>query len=137
MKKAAAPEGQPASELIDTRIAELADWRGETLAKVRKLIRQADPDVVEEWKWGIPVWSHDGIICTGESYKAHVKLTFAKGASVTDPRKLFNSSLDGNTRRAIDIHEGEKVDADAFKALIRAAVAFNASGAKTKSKKGN
>jgi hypothetical protein len=132
MKKAATPEGQPASALIDNRIAELGDWRGEALARVRKLIKQADPGVVEEWKWGIPVWSHDGIICTGESYKAHVKLTFAKGASVKDPGKLFNSSLEGSTRRAIDLHAGEKIDADAFMALIRAAVALNATGAKAK-----
>ena len=120
-----------ASDLIDNRIAELGDWRGETLSRMRKLIKEADPDVVEEWKWmGTPVWSHDGIICTGESYKSVVKLTFAKGASLKDPAKLFNSSLEGNVRRAIDIHEGEKVDADAFKALIRAAVTLNASGGK-------
>jgi hypothetical protein len=129
-------EGQSASELIDNRIAELGDWRGETLSRMRKLIKEADPDIVEEWKWvkptnpGTPTWSHDGIICTGESYKSVVKLTFAKGASVQDPAKLFNSSLEGNTRRAIDIHEGEEVDAEAFKALIRAAVALNASGGK-------
>ncbi len=123
--------GSAASKLIDQRIAELSDWRGKTLARMRKLIRQADPDVLEGWKWmGTPVWSHDGIICTGESYKATVKLTFAKGASLKDPAKLFNSSLDGNTRRAIDIHEGDAVDADAFKALIRAAVSFNAAGSK-------
>ena len=128
MKKSGSTEGQSASELIDQRIAELGDWRGETLSRMRKLIREADPDVVEEWKWmGTPVWSHDGIICTGESYRSIVKLTFAKGASLQDPTKLFNSSLDGNTRRAIDIHEGEAVDAGAFKALIRAAVALNAS----------
>src|SRR5262245_29858433 len=113
MKKPGSTEGS-APELIDRRIAELGDWRGETLSRMRKLIKQADPDVVEEWKWmGTPVWSHDGIICTGESYKSIVKLTFAKGASLKDPKKLFNSSLEGNTRRAIDIHEGEKVDADA------------------------
>jgi hypothetical protein len=124
-----------ASELIDKRIAELGDWRGETLKRMRKLIKEADPEVVEEWKWmGTPVWSHGGIICTGESYKAIVKLTFAKGASLKDPAKLFNSSLDGNVRRAIDLHEGEEVDAGAFKALIRAAVALNTSGAKTKPK---
>ena len=124
-----------APELIDKRIAELGDWRGETLKRMRKLIKEADPEVVEEWKWmGTPVWSHGGIICTGESYKAIVKLTFAKGASLKDPAKLFNSSLDGNVRRAIDIHEGEEVDAGAFKALIRAAVALNTSGAKTKPK---
>ena len=119
---------QSASELIDERIVALGDWRGETLSRMRKLIKEADPDVVEEWKWmGTPVWAHDGIICTGESYKAKVKLTFAKGASLQDPAKLFNSSLDGNVRRAIDIHENEQVDASAFKALIRAAVALNTS----------
>ena len=129
MKKSGSTEGQSASERIDKKIAELEDWRGETLSRMRKLIKEADPDVVEEWKWmGTPVWSHDGIICTGESYKSIVKLTFAKGASLKDPAKLFNSSLDGNARRAIDIHEGEEVDAGAFKALIRAAVALNASG---------
>ena len=128
MKKSDSTEGQSASELIDKRIAELGDWRGETLSKMRRLIKEADPDVVEEWKWmGTPVWSHDGIICTGESYRSVVKLTFAKGASLKDPAKLFNSSLDGNVRRAIDIHEGEEVDADAFKALIRAAVDLNSS----------
>ena len=115
-----------ASENIDRRIAELGDWRGKTLAALRKLIHDADPDVVEEWKWmGTPVWSHDGIICTGESYKQVVKLTFAHGASLADPKKLFNSSLEGNTRRAIDVREGEKLDATAFKALIRAAIALN------------
>ena len=119
-------QGQSASKLIDERIAELGDWRGKTLARMRKLIQQADPDVVEEWKWmGTPVWSHDGILCTGESYKKVVKLTFARGASLKDPAKLFNSSLGGNARRAIDIHEGEEVAAGAFKALIRAAVALN------------
>jgi len=127
MKKSGSTEGQPASELIDRKIAELGDWRGEALSRMRKLIKEADPDVVEEWKWSTPVWSHGGIICTGESYKAKVKLTFAKGASLEDPAKLFNSSLEGNTRRAIDINEGEKVDAGAFKALIRAAVALNTS----------
>ena len=133
MKQSGSIEGQSASELIDKRIAELGDWRGETLSRMRKLIQEADPDVVEEWKWmGTPIWSHDGIICTGESYKSTVKLTFAKGASLKDPAKLFNSSLDGNVRRAIDIHEGEEVDAGAFKALIRAAVALNTSGAKAK-----
>jgi hypothetical protein len=131
MKKSDSTRDQPASELIDKRIAELGDWRGETLSRMRKLIKEADPDVVEEWKWmGTPVWSHDGIICTGESYKSIVKLTFAKGASLKDPAKLFNSSLDGNTRRAIDIHEGDAVDAGAFKALIRAAIALNTSGGK-------
>jgi hypothetical protein len=118
--------GKAASKLIDGRIRELGDWRGETLARMRELILAADPDVVEEWKWmGTPVWSHDGIICTGETYKKVVKLTFAHGASLPDPAKLFNSSLEGNTRRAIDIAEGEKVDAKAFKALIKAAVALN------------
>lgn len=116
-----------ASRLIDARIEELGDWRGKTLARVRKIIRQADPDVIEEWKWrGVPVWSHDGILCTGETYKQHVKLTFAKGASLDDPAGLFNSSLDGNTRRAIDLHEGDEIDEDALKTLIRAAVALNA-----------
>jgi hypothetical protein len=133
MKKSGSTEGQSASELIDKRIAELGDWRGETLSRMRKLIQQADSDVVEEWKWmGTPVWSHDGILCTGESYKSIVKLTFAKGASLKDPAKLFNSSLEGNARRAIDIHEGEQVDAGAFKTLIRAAVAFNTSGGKAR-----
>jgi hypothetical protein len=133
MKKSGSTEGQSASELIDKRIAELGDWRGETLSRMRKLIKEADPDVVEEWKWmGTPTWSHDGIICTGETYKSKVKLTFAKGASLKDPAKLFNSSLDGNVRRAIDIGEGEKVDAGAFKALIRAAVALNTTGGEAK-----
>jgi hypothetical protein len=127
MKKSSSDEGQPASELIDKKIAELVDWRGKALGRMRKLIKEADPDVVEEWKWDTPVWSHHGIICTGETYKTKVKLTFAKGASLEDPAKLFNSSLDGNVRRAIDINEGEKVDADAFTALIRAAVARNKS----------
>lgn len=120
-----APAGVPVSDLIDEAIANLGDWRGETLAKIRALIHEADPDVVEEWKWGKPVWSHDGLICTGETYKAYVKTTFAKGASVVDPKGLFNSSLDGNVRRAIDFKPGEPIDADAFKALIRAAVAVN------------
>jgi hypothetical protein len=127
MKKSGASQGQSASELISKRIAELGDWREETLGRMRKLIKQADPDVVEEWKWMNPIWSHDGIICTGESYKNHVKLTFAKGASLKDPARLFNSSLDGNTRRAIDIRAGEEVDASAFKALVRQAVAVNSS----------
>ena len=136
MKKSSAGQGQPASELISNRIAELADWRGATLGKMRKLIKQADPDVVEEWKWmGTPVWSHDGIICTGESYKSVVKLTFAKGASLKDPARLFNSSLDGNTRRAIDIHEDDEVDETAFTALVRQAVALNSSGKAKASKK--
>lgn len=126
-------EGRTASELIDERIAELGDWRGETLSRMRKLIKEADPEVVEEWKWrGTPVWSHDGIICTGETYKSIVKLTFAKGASLEDPTKVFNSSLDGNVRRAIDIHEGEEVDAGAFKTLIGAAIALNQSGVKSR-----
>jgi hypothetical protein len=134
MKKTAASETRSASDLISKRIEELGDWRGETLARMRKLIKQADPDVVEEWKWmGTPVWSHDGIICTGESYKKVVKLTFAKGASLKDPAGLFNSSLDGNVRRAIDIPEGEDVDASAFKALVREAIALNGAG-KSKSK---
>jgi len=126
MKKADASEGPAASELISKRIAELGDWRGKTLARMRKLIKEADPDAVEEWKWmGTPIWSHDGIVCTGESYQKVVKLTFAKGASLKDPARLFNSSLDGNVRRAIDIHEGEEIDASAFKALVREAVALN------------
>jgi hypothetical protein len=120
--------GDSPSRLIDARIKELGDWRGEMLARVRMLIKQADPDVVEEWKWrGVPVWEHDGIICTGETYKAVVKMTFAKGASLEDPSGLFNSSLEGNTRRAIDFHEGDKIDEKALKALIRAAVALNTS----------
>jgi len=130
MKKADPNETRPASELITERIEELADWRGEMLAHVRKLIKEADPKVVEEWKWGIPVWSDGGIICTGESYKAHVKLTFQKGASIDDPKGLFNSSLEGNTRRAIDLHEGGKINEAAFKKLIRAAVELNAKGKK-------
>jgi hypothetical protein len=133
MRRSGSTGGLSASELIDKRVAELGDWRGETLSRMRKLIKEADRDVVEEWKWmGTPVWSHDGIICTGESYKTIVKLTFARGASLKDPAKLFNASLDGNARRAIDIHEGEEVDAGAFKALIRAAVALNTSGGKAR-----
>jgi hypothetical protein len=129
LKKSGASDGQPASKLISKRIAELADWRGATLARMRKLIREADPDVVEEWKWmGTPVWSHDGIICTGETYKKVVKLTFASGASLKDPARLFNSSLEGSTRRAIDIPAGEEVDESAFKALVREAIALNSSG---------
>ena len=127
-----ASQGESASELITKRIAELGDWRGKTLSRMRKLIKEADSDVVEEWKWmGTPIWSHDGIICTGESYRNVVKLTFFKGASLKDPARLFNSSLDGNARRAIDIHEGEEVDASAFKELIRAAVALNSSAKKS------
>jgi len=136
MKSQPKAVGKAASKLISGRIAELGDWRGDTLARMRALIREADPDVVEEWKWmGTPVWSHDGGICTGESYKSVVKLTFFKGASLKDPAKLFNSSLDGNTRRAIDIHEGEEIDAKAFQALIRAAVALDASGGKKSTKR--
>jgi hypothetical protein len=141
MNTTGSTEDRSASELIDERVAELGDWRGETLSRMRALIREADPEVVEEWKWakatspGTPVWSHDGGICTGESYKSVVKLTFFKGASLEDPAKLFNSSLEGNTRRAIDIREGEKVDGNAFKALIRAAVALNTAGASAKAKR--
>jgi len=128
MKKSGASQGQSASDLISERIAELADWRGETLGRMRRLIQEADPGVVEEWKWMNPIWSHDGIICTGESYKKAVKLTFAKGAFLNDPAHLFNSSLEGNLRRAIDIHAGEVVGESAFKALVRQAVALNRSG---------
>jgi len=135
MQKPGSTESLPASDLIDRKIAELGDWRGDTLSRLRKLIKDAVPAVVEEWKWGVPVWSHDGIICTGETYKAKVKLTFAKGAAVEDPAGLFNSSLDGNVRRALDIAEGEKVDATAFKALVRAAAALNADSAKAKPKR--
>ena len=139
MKKSATTKDESPSRLIDARIKELADWRGKTLARVRALIKQADPEIVEEWKWakatspGTPVWSHDGIICTGETYKSVVKMTFAKGAALKDPSGLFNSSLDGNVRRAIDIHEGDKIDEPALKDLIRAAVALNLKG-KSKSK---
>ena len=130
MKKSTPDTAAPASELIDARIAELDDWRGEMLARLRAVIRAADPDVVEEWKWSVPVWSHHGLICTGEAYKQTVKMTFAKGASVPDPAGLFNSSLDGNTRRAIDFREGDKVNEKALKALIQAAIAVNKAGAK-------
>jgi hypothetical protein len=130
MKKGAPTNGESPSRLIDARIKELDGWRGKTLAHVRALIQQADPDVVEEWKWSVPVWSHDGIICTGEAYKSTVKLTFAKGAALEDPSRLFNSSLEGNTRRAMDLREGVEIDADAFRTLIRAAVALNRSSAK-------
>jgi hypothetical protein len=130
MKSRETAPAKPASKLIDQRIRDLGDWRGETLARMRELILEADPEVTEEWKWENPVWSHHGIICTGESYKKAVKLTFAKGAALTDPARLFNSSLEGNTRRAIDIHEGEKVDARAFKALVKAAVVHNGVSAK-------
>jgi len=140
MKKSNANETQSASQLISERIAELGDWRGKTLSRMRKLVKEADPGIVEEWKWvkptkpGTPVWSHDGIICTGESYKNVVKLTFAKGASLKDPARLFNSSLEGNVRRAIDIHEGDDVDESAFKTLVRQAVALNRSGKSKASK---
>jgi hypothetical protein len=126
-KNNASQSGESPSRLIDARIKELGDWRGETLARIRSLIKQADPGVAEEWKWGVPVWSHDGLICTGETYKDKVKLTFAKGARLKDPSKLFNSSLEGNARRAIDLHEGDEVDESAFMALIRDAAALNAS----------
>jgi hypothetical protein len=131
MKKSGAPNHKAASELIDARIQELGDWRGETLRRLRAVIREADPDVVEEWKWSVPVWSHDGLICTGETYKKAVKMTFAKGAALKDPARLFNSSLEGNTRRAIDFHEGDKIDEKALKTLIRAAVALNKSTARS------
>jgi hypothetical protein len=130
MNKSTPTKGESPSRLIDTRIKELDDWRGKTLSHLRALIKQANPEVVEEWKWNVPVWSHDGIICTGETYKSIVKLTFAKGASLADPSGLFNSSLDGNTRRAIDFHEGDEIDEDAFKTLIRAAAALNGSSAR-------
>ncbi|HYU33871.1 MAG TPA: DUF1801 domain-containing protein [Thermoanaerobaculia bacterium] len=130
MKKSGSQEGKSPSQQIDERIQELGDWRGEMLRRLRALIQEADPEVVEEWKWNVPVWSHDGILCTGETYKKAVKLTFAKGAAVEDPSGLFNSSLEGNTRRAIDFHEGEKIDEKALKALIRAAVALNKSTAR-------
>ncbi len=130
MKKRATTKGESPSRLIDARIKGLDDWRGKTLSRVRALIRQADPDVVEEWKWSVPVWSHDGMICTGETYKSVVKLTFAKGASLEDPSGLFNSSLEGNTRRAIDFHERDEIDEAAFKTLIRAAAALNRSSAR-------
>lgn len=132
MKKSVVDPSIPASDLISQRIAELGDWRGRTLGRIRELIHAADPGVVEEWKWGIPVWSHDGILCTGETYKDKVKLTFAKGASVKDPARLFNSSLDGNTRRALDILIGQEVDESAFKELVRAAVAVNSAGGKAR-----
>ena len=132
MKKSGSQETKSPSELIDERIKELGDWRGEMLSRLRTLVKEADPEVVEEWKWrGVPVWSHDGLICTGETYKNVVKMTFAKGAALNDPSGLFNSSLDGNTRRAIDFHEGEKIDEKALKALVRAAVTLNKSKAKS------
>jgi hypothetical protein len=128
MKKSGSPQSESPSQLIDARIKELGDWRGKMLSRVRTLVKEADPEVVEEWKWrGVPVWSHDGIICTGETYKHVVKMTFAKGAALKDPSGLFNSSLDGNTRRAIDLHEGEKIDEEALKTLVRAAVTLNKS----------
>ena len=130
MKKSGPVDGEAASQLIDTRIKELGDWRGRMLGELRALVKAADSGVVEEWKWGVPVWSHGGLICTGETYKNVVKLTFAKGAGLPDPAGLFNSSLDGNTRRAIDFHEGEKINEKAFKALIRAAVALNTSASR-------
>ena len=130
--KSPSPKGKSPSQLIDARIKELGDWRGKTLGRLRALVKDADPDVVEEWKWrGVPVWSHDGIICTGETYKAIVKMTFAKGAALKDPAGLFNSSLEGNTRRAIDFHEGEKINEKALKALVRAAVTLNTSKARS------
>jgi hypothetical protein len=131
-KKSTSPEGESPSQLIDARVRELGDWRGETLARVRALIKRADSEVVEEWKWrGVPVWSHDGLICTGETYKSVVKLTFSKGASLEDPSGLFNSSLEGNTRRAIDLHENDRIDEKAFVALIQAAVTLNKSSARS------
>jgi hypothetical protein len=131
-RKAGSQKGKSPSKMIDGRVKELGDWRGKMLSRLRALIKQADPEVVEEWKWrGVPVWSHDGIICTGETYKSVVKMTFAKGAALEDPSGLFNSSLEGNTRRAIDFHEGEKIDEPALKALVRAAVKLNASRAKS------
>ena len=131
MKKSGSQEGKSPSQLIDARIKELGDWRGKMLSRLRTLVKEADPEVVEEWKWNVPVWSHDGLICTGETYKKVVKMTFAKGAALRDPSGLFNSSLEGNTRRAIDFHEGEKIDEGALKALVRAAVALNRSTAQS------
>jgi hypothetical protein len=132
MKKSGSQQGESPSRLIDERIKELGDWRGEMLSRIRTLVKEADPDVVEDWKWrGVPVWAHDGLICTGETYKNVVKMTFAKGAALEDPSGLFNSSLEGNTRRAIDFHEGEEIDREALKALVRAAIALNVSKAKS------
>ena len=131
MKKSGSQEGKSPSQLIDARIKELGDWRGKMLRRLRALVKEADPEVVEEWKWNVPVWSHDGLICTGETYKKVVKMTFAKGAALRDPSGLFNSSLEGNTRRAIDFHEGEKINEEALKSLVRAAVALNQSKAKS------
>ena len=130
-KKTSTSPSESPSRLIDARIKELGDWRGKTLSRLRALIKQADPEVVEEWKWAVPVWSHDGLICTGETYKSHVKLTFAKGASLKDPARLFNSSLEGNVRRAIDFREGEEINEDALQTLVRAAIALNTSKAKS------
>ena len=131
MKKSGSQEGKSPSQLVDARIKELGDWRGKMLSRLRTLVKEADPEVVEEWKWNVPVWSHDGLICTGETYKNVVKMTFAKGAALRDPSGLFNSSLEGNTRRAIDFHEGEKIDEEALKSLVRAAVVLNQSTAKS------
>jgi len=131
MKKSGSQEGKSPSQLIDARIKELGDWRGKMLRRLRALVKEADPEVVEEWKWNVPVWSHDGLICTGETYKNIVKMTFAKGAALKDPSRLFNSSLDGNVRRAIDFHEGETIDEEALKTLVRVAVALNTSKAKS------
>jgi len=131
MKKSGSQEGKSPSQLIDARIKELGDWRGKMLRRLRALVKEADPEVVEEWKWNVPVWSHDGLICTGETYKKVVKMTFAKGAALRDPSGLFNSSLEGNTRRAIDFHEGEKIDEEALKSLVRAAVTLNQSTAQS------
>ena len=132
MRKSASPDSKSPSQLIDARIKELDDWRGMMLSRLRALVKEADPDVVEEWKWrGVPVWSHDGLICTGETYKSVVKMTFAKGAALPDPARLFNASLEGNTRRAIDLHEGEKINEKALKTLVRAAVTLNKSKAKS------
>jgi len=132
MKNSGSQRGKSPSQLIDARIEELGDWRGEMLRRLRALVKEADPEVVEEWKWrGVPVWSHDGLVCTGETYKSVVKMTFARGAALKDPARLFNSSLDGNTRRAIDFHEGEKIDVKALKALVRAAVTLNKSKARS------
>jgi hypothetical protein len=131
MKKSGSQRSKPASQLIDARIKELGDWRGKMLSRLRALVKEADPEVVEEWKWRVPVWSHDGLICTGEAYKNVVKMTFAKGAALKDPSGLFNSSLSGNTRRAIDFHEGEKIDEEALKTLVRVAVTLNKSAARS------
>jgi hypothetical protein len=136
MKKSGSQKSKSPSQLIDARIKELGDWRGKLLSRLRTLVKEADPEVVEEWKWrGVPVWSHDGLICTGETYKNVVKMTFANGAALKDPSRLFNSSLEGNTRRAIDVHEGEEIDEEALKALIRAAVTLNQSKSKRRSTK--